>query len=157
VGFGNETQLRASRELEEKTTEVRGGNKVLTYTYRLRLSNFTDKAAKVRVWDRLPQSSDDQVAVTLGKAEQPLSEDPLYLAVEKPRGLLRWDVEVPAGAAGGKAFTFSYQFTMEFDKSRNIGELPAGAADKMRMEMESLKASSAAMGGFGGKPAAPPK
>ena len=156
VGFGTETRLRASRELEEKTTDVRGGNKVLKYTYRLRLSNFTDKPVKVRVWDRLPQSSDDQVAVTMGKSDRPLSDDAFYASVEKPRGLLRWDVEVPAGAAGAKAFTFSYQFTMEFDKNRDIGALPAKAAENMRMELDALKASSAAMG-FSPNAAAAPK
>ena len=157
VGFGTETRLRASRELEEKTTDVRGGNKVLKYTYRLRLSNFTDKPVKVRVWDRLPQSPDEQVAVTMGKTDQPLSEDPLYTSVEKPRGLLRWDVEVPAGASGAKAFTFSYQFTLEFDKNRDIGALPARAAEDVRMELDALKASSAAMGFGANSPAAAPK
>jgi uncharacterized protein (TIGR02231 family) len=149
VGFGAETQLRGARELDEKATEIRGGNKVLTYTYRLRLRNFMDEPVTVRVWDRLPQAPDEQVTVTLADPAPPLSEDALYLAYERPRGLLRWDVEVPARAAGAQAYSFTYQFHLEFDKSYDIGELPAHIAESMQRDLETLGAIRA-FGGFAG-------
>ena len=139
IGFGTETQLRVSRELEEKTTTTRGGNKIVQYTYRLRLHNYMDKAVKVRLWDRLPQAPNNQVTVTLSEPDPPLSEDPLYLATQRPRGLLRWDVEVPAKASGAKAHSFTYQFQIEFDKNFDIGELPANVAEAMEQEIRVLK------------------
>ncbi len=148
LGFGTETRLRAARELEEKTTETRGGNRVIQYTYRIRLSNFMDKPAKVRLWDRLPQAPSNQVSVTLNDPGQPLSEDPLYVAEEKPRGLLRWDIEVPANASRATAFTFTYKFQLEFDKNYSIGELPGNVAEQMRRDIEAIQHFR--MGGFGG-------
>jgi hypothetical protein len=139
IGFGTESQLRASRELEDKTTTVRGGNNVVQYTYRLRLSNYMDKPVKVRLWDRLPQAPDDQVSITLTKPEPALSEDPVYLAQQKARGLLRWDVEVPANASGAKVHTFNYQFKVEFDKNYTIGEIQAGAKEAMRKDLEVMQ------------------
>ena len=85
MGFGTETRLRASRELEEKTTTVRGGNKVLTYTYRLRLSNFMDTPANVQLWERIPKAPSSQVTVTLVDPKPALVRDPLYRAAPASR------------------------------------------------------------------------
>lgn len=139
LGFGTETHLRAARELEEKTTETRGGNRVIQYTYRIRLSNFMDKAARVRLWDQLPQAPSNQVSITLTDPGQPVSEDRLYVAEEKPRGLLRWDIEVPANASRANAYTFTYKFQVEFDKNYTIGELPEGVAEQMRRDIEAIQ------------------
>ena len=150
VGLGAETQLRAARELEDKTTDIRGGNNLLTYTYRLRLRNFMDQPVKMRVWDRMPQAPDKQVTVTLITPEPPLSEDAVYTSYEKPRGLLRWDVEVPAHAAGAQVYTFTYKFQLEFDKTYNIGELPAQTAEAMRADLDMLRGIRAFGGGYAG-------
>lgn len=149
VGFGTETQLRTARELQDKTTTVRGGNKLIQYTYCIRLQNFMPQATKVRVWDRLPQPPDNQVTVTLTKPDPPLSEDPLYTSQQKPRGLLRWDLEVPANANGAKAYSFTYQFTMEFDKNYSIGDLPAAAAEAMRKDIQAMQRIQMGAGGGG--------
>jgi len=136
IGFGTETRLRAARELEEKKTEVRGGNQVVRYTYRFRLQNYMNEPVEVRIWDRLPQAPDQQVSVTLLDPKPGLSEDPLYVAQDRPRGLLRWDIQVPALASGAKAHAFSYSFQLEYDRNLTIGELPAQALEKMKAEVE---------------------
>jgi len=125
IGFGTESRLKVTRELVDKKTEIRGGNKQLTYTYRFRLSNFMTRDAVVQLWDRLPQTPNDQVAITLIESGRPLSEDALYVQHEKSRGLLRWDVPIPAGTSGAEAISFDYQFRLEFDKNYDIGALPA--------------------------------
>lgn len=139
LGFGTETQLRVARELTDKTTETKGGNKILSFTYRFRLQNFRGQPLKVRLTDRIPQAPNDQVTVSLGTLGQPLSTDPLYVEQERSRGLLRWDVDVPAGAVGAKAVTFTYQLKLEFDKQMQIGELPGTMVDRMRKEMETMQ------------------
>jgi hypothetical protein len=147
LGFSTESQLRAARELVEKTTTVRGGNKLVQYSYRIRLHNYTDRPMKVTLWDRLPQPPDSQVTVTLGKTDQPLSTDALYVAQQKPRGLLRWDVEVPAKASGPNALVLNYQFTAEFDRNFDIGDLPASASEAMKKDLGVMRQLQS--GGYG--------
>lgn len=138
IGFGTETGLRVSRTLESKQTDIRGGNKLLNYHYRVRLENFMDQPATVRVWDRLPQPPDNQVTVTLVDHGPPLSSDPWYVEQERPRGLLRWDIEVPAKAAKTDAYSFTYRFQLEFDKNYTVGELPPEALQRIRRDFETL-------------------
>jgi len=97
----------------------------------------------VRLWDRLPQAPDNQVTVQLVDPQPPLTADPLYLAQQRPRGLLRWDVQVPAGASGAKAYSFEYQFQIEHDRSYDIGDLPSSVAETMRRDLEVMKSIEA--------------
>lgn len=144
IGFGTETQLRGSRELVEKSTSVRGGNQVVQYTYRLALRNYMAKPAEVRMWDRLPEAPDKQVTVQLIDPDPALSQDALYVAQQRPRGLLRWDTKVPANASGAKAYSFTYQFQVEFDKSFDIGELPESTAEAIQKDMQMMRGAMAA-------------
>ncbi|MBI2302585.1 MAG: DUF4139 domain-containing protein [Armatimonadetes bacterium] len=148
-GPGTETQLRVSRELKAKQTEIKGGNKVISYTYEMRLQNFREKPAKVRLWDRVPQPPDKQVTVTMQEPGQPLSTDAWYTEQEKPRGLLRWDLEVPAKAVRTTALAFTYKFQLEFDKNFSIGELPPEAVERLKRDFEMMKPGGMG-GGFGG-------
>ena len=136
VGFGSETQLRARRELVEKRTDIRGGNQIITYSYRVRLQNFMTQPVKVRLWDRTPQAPESAVTVSLTKLEPALSTDAQYVADDKPRGLLRWDLEIPAGTNGVKATEVKYQLQMEFDKNFTIGEIPQQMMEKMRKDFD---------------------
>ena len=43
VGLGIDSSLRATRELVEKTETTQGGNRVIDFTYHLRLENFSGK------------------------------------------------------------------------------------------------------------------
>ncbi|MCC7494904.1 MAG: mucoidy inhibitor MuiA family protein [Fimbriimonadaceae bacterium] len=138
LGFGTESRLKVTRELEEKKTDLRGGNKQVRFNYRFRVQNFLDRPAVVRIWDRLPQTPGEQVAVTLLEGPK-LSDDPLYQDLEKPRGLLRWDTEVAAGAAGVQAKGFVYSFQMEFDKNYAVGALAADLEEQMLRDIERLK------------------
>ncbi len=139
VGLGTETQLRASRELVDKTTETHGGNARVKYGYRIRVQNLMTKVAKVRVWDRIPRAPDDTVTVTMNDAKPALSANEFFVADEQPRGLLRWDIDVPAQATGAKAEALTYGFLMEYDKTYSIGELPASTVEKMRADFDELK------------------
>jgi hypothetical protein len=139
VGFGTETQLRANREMLDKNTETHGGNARVKYSYRIRIQNLMTKTAKVRVWDRIPRAPDDTVTVTMQDVKPALSTNEYFVADEKPRGLLRWDIDVPAQSTGAKAQNLSYQFTMEYDKTFTVGELPTATVEKMRADFDELK------------------
>ena len=124
VGFGIDSSLRANRELVDKNETIQGGNRVVDFTYRLSIENFGAEPATVRLTDRIPTSSEDgDINVTLVSPGQPLSDDPEYQKNERKKGILRWIVEVPAEAIGPKAFSFEYQFKMEYDKQMSIAGL----------------------------------
>lgn len=122
VGFGIDSALRASRELVEKTDQVQGGNRVVELTYRLRIENFGEKPAKVKVTDRLPKlgpgGPDSDIRLTLLSASPTPAEGTEQTAMKD--GLLRWIEEAPGGASGEKALSMEYKFRLEYDKQMGL-------------------------------------
>ena len=142
VGFGIEPQLRAWREFVSKKEHVQGGNRNITFKYRLVLDNYSDKAITVRSLDRIPVPKAD-IKVTLGEfKDDKLSADVEYLRAFRPQGILRWDVSVPAKSAAAKAKIVAYSYTLEFDRTLHIaGDQPATAsAQQKRAFYDQLKA-----------------
>lgn len=123
AGFGNDASLRTSRDLVERKERTQGGNRVVDFTYRLTVDNFGKSAAKVRLMDRIPTAKGNDIRVELVKPGT-LSTDPIYLAEQRPKGILRWDVEVPAGTTADKPFAIEYTFTVEYDRQMTITEVP---------------------------------
>ena len=106
----------------DKTRTTQGGNQVLTFKYRIRLSSYKTGAVPVQVLDRTPHAETAQtIAVNVLNPLPALSTDPLYVRDEKARGLLRWDVTLDPKQNGEKALSIDYEFKMELDKNVNIG------------------------------------
>ena len=125
VGLGIDSSLRAHRELAKKNESIQGGNRVVDFTYQLSIENFGADAAQVRLMDRLPTAKETEVKLALVSPGQPLSKDPRFEQRDRKKGMLRWDVKVPAQAIGTAAFTLDYQMQMEYDKQLSIAGLPA--------------------------------
>ncbi len=146
VGFGADPQLRARRELVDKHDDVQGGNRETRFSYRLVVENFRSEATSIRVLDRLPHAEDGaDIRITLGDTSDKLSDDKLYLRGERPMGILRWDVEAPAGAAGDKAKLIEYKYTVEYDR-QYVVSLPA-AKQVLQEEFERLQRDRQKRGG----------
>lgn len=140
VGFGADPQLRSRRELADKTENTQGGNRELSIQYRLVVENFKDEPMAVRLFDRLPYSDrKTDIEVALGEMSDKLSEDKLYLRRERPKGILRWEIEVPANASGETARIVDYGYTVEFDRSFNITTLDEGDDPRQQREFEELQ------------------
>jgi hypothetical protein len=138
-GFGADPQLRARRELIAKTESVQGGNRELTFKYRLIVENYKDEAVPVRIYDRLPQCDDSvDIRLTLGDMTDPIDDDVLYQRRERPKGILRWEITVPAGAIREKARTVEYSFSVEFDRSFQL-TTPGGTEMQQQREFEELQ------------------
>jgi len=138
VGFGADPQVRARRELADKSEGVQGGNRELQFSYRLVIENFKPDPVALQVIDRLPSSlRESDIRVTLGDMSDPLSEDKVYLRRERPQGILRWDVEVPGGATGENARFVTYQYRIEHD--RNFGLALPGGTPQQQTEFEQLQ------------------
>ena len=138
IGFGVDTQLRCRRELVDKSDEISWGSRIQKFHYRLRLHNFKDAPVTVRMVDRIPATKSEDIRITLGKLSAPLSTDPLYVRDRKDRGVLRWDINLPARAAGAKAADVLYEFEMRFAKDKHIGRQAAAAAKEMRKTYEDM-------------------
>lgn len=138
VGFGADPQLRARRELVNKTDSTQGGNRETRFEYRLVIENFGNEPTPVRVIDRLPHAENGvDIRVTLGKTSDKLSEDPLYVREERPMGILRWDVEVPADAAGESARLITYDYGVEYDR-KFVVSMPS-TKEVQQQEFEQLQ------------------
>lgn len=123
VGLGVDSSLRAGRELAEKTETVQGGNRVVDLTYRLSVENFGGKPAKVRLYDRMPQTTRQDIKLSLVSSGQDLSDDARYRQAEHKKNILRWEIDVPAKAIGPQAKTLEYQFRLEYDKQMSVAGL----------------------------------
>ncbi|MGD9644194.1 MAG: mucoidy inhibitor MuiA family protein [Pirellulales bacterium] len=120
LGFGIDSSLRATRELVKKDEAIQGGNRVVDFTYRVSIDNFGADATAVRLFDRVPKAKDGEVKLTLVSTGRELSEDPRYRQAQHGKGLLRWDVDVPAKASGPQAFAVEYQLRLEYDRQMSI-------------------------------------
>ncbi len=153
VGFGIDASLRADRELVKREEKTQGGNVVSVFTYRITLENFGDDAAPVRVLDRLPHPTRDVAGeglrVDLTSASPAVSDDEEYQAFARELGILRWDVEVPPSATGGKAMPITFTFNVEHDKQKTLtlpeavnapdADAPGGGGGKKSDMEDSLK------------------
>jgi uncharacterized protein (TIGR02231 family) len=152
VSFGANPQLRAKRELADRTEETQGGNRELNLSYRLVVENYKEEDVPIRVFDRLPYSDrPGEVRITLGELEDPLSTDGLYLRTERPKGILRWEIDVPSGSIGKDARLIEYAFTVAFDRNFQLTATTAtqpSAAVEQQKEFEMLQRGRA--GGMGG-------
>jgi hypothetical protein len=121
VGFGIDSSLRATRERVEKSEQTQTGNRIVNFTYRLAIENFGDKAADVRLMDRIPVGKETEVRVTFDDADNvKLSSDKEYQQTDRKKGILRWDTKVPAQKNGTESFALTYKLHLEHDKNLNI-------------------------------------
>jgi uncharacterized protein (TIGR02231 family) len=125
VGFGVDPQIQVDRQLASKSRSIQGGNQVLTYDYRIRVSSFKDADASIQVWDRLPKADNETVDVELLHASPDLSTDPAYLRNDRPKNLLRWDLSLKPGTNGEKAAEIAYDFKLQYDRNVAIGNFKA--------------------------------
>lgn len=120
AGFGIDSQVRVVRELEDKKTRIQGGNRIDTYDYRIALSNYKSTPVELQLLDRLPYTEDASIKIELEKTEPPLCQDSEYLRTARKKGILRWDLTVPANTVEANAMLVKYSFTMEYDRNMQI-------------------------------------
>ena len=130
VGFGADSQLRSRRELVKKSTGINGGNREAKLTYRLVIENYKETDTEVRIVDRIPMNNEnDNLRVTLLPMDTKLSKDDSYNRIERSKGILRWDAEIPARAIGKSAHEIEYGFTLEHDRNYVVS-LPRNEAQQ---------------------------
>jgi len=120
AGFGIDSQVHVTRELEDKKTRIQGGNRIDTFDYRIALSNYKNTPVELQLLDRLPQADDASIKIELGKTETELSSDVEYLRTARKKGILRWDLKLKPNTIDQDATVVKYSFTMEYDRNMQI-------------------------------------
>lgn len=124
ASFGIDSQLQVVREFADTKTDVQLGSRTSEQHYRIALSNYKSVPVSVRVLDRIPWTDNASLAIELKETSHPLSQDAEYLRTERPKGILRWDMELAPNTGGTKAAVLTYVYAMKYDKSLSV--VPGG-------------------------------
>jgi hypothetical protein len=124
AGFGIDSQIQVVREFTDKKTDTLLGSRYIEQNYRIALSNYKTTPVKLRLLDRIPYTENESLAVNIKEISHPLSTDAEYLRAEKPKGILRWDLQLEPNTTTDKATIVTYSYTMKHDKTQTV--MPAG-------------------------------
>lgn len=125
--FGIDRNLRAARKLVTRTTSKTGllsGGIQVAWDYRIELDNPTSRPVKIELIDRMIVSRDSKIEVSLVGPSAALSTDPEYVAEQRPLGILKWLLTVPAGATGPNATVLTYGVRMDHAKDVKTTGVP---------------------------------
>lgn len=157
VGMGPDAKVRVRRELVSKAKDMQGGNVREEQSIKLVVANYHENPIRVRLFDRIPLSTDQQnIAIEYSKPSPVLSADPLYRRTLFPRNILRWDLEVPASRFGAHAFDHNYSFQMVHDKSLELSiafrqvSSDLEELDELLYDLEIMSGGGGMGGGMGG-------
>jgi uncharacterized protein (TIGR02231 family) len=151
IGLGVDPQVRAYRALTAREEKMQGANKQLNVKYQLSIENFKEEAITLRLYDRMPYyaSNETEVRVQPGEFKDKLSDDLIYVRTERPKNILRWDLDIPAKATGEKVKTIDFSYTVEYPQSRTISAVgmltvstpgaPSAAPADLQQEFEQLQ------------------
>ena len=107
------------------------------------------------MFDVRMHAKEADIKVTLGPRDakdpkQPeLSKDSLYQQTEYKKGILRWDLNVPAKAVDDKAVVVEYSFKLEYAANATIST-PAPAPAANPYNTGGMGGGRGGMGGAGG-------
>ncbi|HRA53165.1 MAG TPA: mucoidy inhibitor MuiA family protein [Thermoflexales bacterium] len=102
--MGVDDRIRISRELTQRDTgkTLIGNTRRLTFGYRIKVSNTRDSAVKLSAQDQMPVSRHEDIKVRLAEAlPRPIEVTDL--------NLLKWELDVPAGASREITFTYTVE------------------------------------------------
>jgi uncharacterized protein (TIGR02231 family) len=110
LNLGVDEGIQLERELVERQVDKKfmGGNRRITYAYRILITNLLNKNLQLELNDRIPHSRNEQIKVKLTKSTPQIQLGEL--------GRLQWMLDLPAR---GKVDVF-YQFTIEHPTNLRI-------------------------------------
>ena len=104
--FGKEPRVTVEREILAKSQSESGvfsKSSEINRSYRVSLVNTLTRAVDIEVWDRMPVSQNAAAKVELREVSPALATDEPYTRDEKPQGILKWRLTLPARATDAVA------------------------------------------------------
>ena len=121
VGFGVESRIQLTRELEDKEKDSWLGNWVENYKYRIARNNCSDQKGKLRLMDRMPYTEDENLGISDFNTSYALSGNSEYIRSAKGKGILRWDLTLEPDTFDDSATIVTYEYTLKYDNDMHIG------------------------------------
>lgn len=121
VGFGVESRIQVTRELEDKEITSFLGNRVENYKYRISINNYNDRRVSLRLMDRMPYTEDENLGIGEFASNLALSDDSEYLRSAKAKGILRWDLDLEPDTFDDAATVVTYEYTVKYDNDMHMG------------------------------------
>lgn len=125
--FGIDQAVKVKRQLVRKTTEntglLSGGRRTIS-EYRLVIDNGTGHDITLELWDRIPVSRNEEIQIELTEPSVRLASDQHYLTEQRPTGLLKWWLTIPASSRGLNAMEITYGVRIDRAKDVQMTPLP---------------------------------
>jgi uncharacterized protein (TIGR02231 family) len=127
VFFGIDAAVTATRQLLSKKTDntgLLGGGRRTSYDYRIAIDNGTGRPITLELRDRIPVSRSDQIQIELSDLSEPLATDAYFTTEERPMGILKWWLNIPAIARGASPYVVTYNVRVNRSKDVEMTPLP---------------------------------
>lgn len=124
AGFGVDSQVQISREFKDKKVDTLWGNRVEKYDYRIAIENYKNQKVKLRMFERIPYTKDEDLEIYDFQTNTALSKDTDYLRTERDKGILRWDLNLAPKMTGENAKVVTYTYAMKYDSDMQIRPAP---------------------------------
>ena len=110
LNLGVDEGIKIDRELVERQVDKKflGGNRRITFAYRLTVTNLLATPNRIQIDDRIPHSRNEQIKVKVLKLTPPIQVGEL--------GNLTWELDI---VANGKTEIY-YQFSIEHPEHLHI-------------------------------------
>ena len=123
--FGIDNSVKARRTLVSKTTENTGllsGGRRTSYDYRIAIDNGSGRDITLEMWDRIPVARHEDIQIQLLEPNVRLADDHHYTTEQRPQGLLKWWITVPAAARDRDPMLVNYG--VRIDRAKDVQTTP---------------------------------
>jgi hypothetical protein len=120
VGFGVESRIQVARELADKDVKSFLGNKVEKYKYRISINNYNDCTIALRLMDSMPYTEDENLGIGEFTSNYALSDNSDYVRTLRPKGILRWDLNLEPNTFDDSATVVTCEYTVKYDNDMHI-------------------------------------
>ena len=121
--LGTDRRIEAKRVIVKKQSSEKGvfdKSDETRWEYRVDLTSTNTQPVTVELADRMPVSRNEQIKIELKDLSQPLVTDAKFTADEKPQGILKWLVQLPARTEAGKPAARSVSWTVVASKPKDV-------------------------------------
>ena len=121
--LGTDRRIEAKRVIVKKQSSEKGvfdKSDETRWEYRVDLTSTNTQPVTVELADRMPVSRNEQIKIELKDLSQPLVTDAKFTADEKPQGILKWLVQLPARTEAGKPAAGSVSWTVVASKPKDV-------------------------------------